>query len=121
MSESEHEKRNWSMYVRDMIEFSEKVLSYTAGLSQDAFTSDSLTYDASLRNIELIGEAATHIPAQVRHAYSDIPWREVIGARNRVAHGSLDIDNDVVWDIIQADIPDLLPKLRRMLEPTATE
>ena len=72
MSDAKEQPREWRFYVQDMIEFSEKVLAYTENLDQDAFIADTLTYDATLRNLELIGEAATHIPAEVREAYPDI-------------------------------------------------
>ena len=70
MSDAKEKSREWRFYVQDMIEFSEKVLAYTKNLDQDAFIADILTYDATLRNLELIGEAATHIPAEVREAHS---------------------------------------------------
>ncbi len=109
--------REWRFYVQDMIEFAEAVLSYTEGLSQQGFIADRRTYDAAMRNIELMGEAASHIPGVVRDMSPEIEWRTIIGTRNRLAHAYLGIDDDVVWDIVQTDIPDLLPKLRRLLEP----
>ena len=115
MCKGEHEGRNWRLYVQDMCEFSEKVLNYTEGLDLDAFIADSLTYDATLRNIELIGEAATHIPSDVREAHPEIQWRQIIGTRNRVAHAYLGLDDDVIWDIICTDIPGILPALRNLL------
>ena len=108
--------QNWRIYVQDMIEFGERVETYTAGLDQDAFIADTRTYDAVLRNIELIGEAATHIPGSLRETNPEIEWRKIIGARNRVAHAYAGIDDDVIWDIIRTDVPNLLPKLRRMVE-----
>ena len=95
-----------------MIEFGEWVLSYTEGLYQATFVADRRTYDATLRNIQLIGEAATRIPGCVREAHPEIPWRSVICTRNQVANGYLGIDDDVIWDIIQSDVPNLLSKLR---------
>ena len=121
MCDSEHEGREWYFYIQDMVEFGEKALTYTDGLDQDSFTNDALTYDATLRNIELIGEAATHIPVWVREANPDIPWRDIIGVRNRVAHGYLHISDSVIWSIIQDAIPDLLPKLRRLLDSVGQE
>ena len=115
MSDANHEARGWRFYVQDMIEFSEKVLSYTKGLDQATFIADDLTYDATLRNLELVGEAATHIPRAVRDAHPEIEWREIIATRNRVAHGYMGMDEDVIWDIIQTDIPNLLPALRGLL------
>ncbi len=108
--------QNWRVYVQDMIDFGERVVTYTAGMDQDAFITDSRTYDAVLRNIELIGEAATHVPAPVQERNPEIEWRKIIAARNRVAHGYMGVDNDVIWDIIRTDVPDLLPKLRCMLD-----
>ena len=64
MCDAEHEGREWRFYVQDMLAFGEKVLSFTNGMDEEAFTSDALTYDATLRNIQLIGEAATHVPSR---------------------------------------------------------
>ncbi len=116
MCEAELERRDWRLYIGDMCEFSERVLTYTEDLDLDAFLDDSLVYDATLRNIELIGEAATHIPSEVREAHPEIQWRQIIGTRNQVAHAYLGLDDDVLWDIICNDIPNLLPALRTLLE-----
>ncbi len=116
MCDSEHEGREWHFYIQDMLEFGERALSYTDGLEQDGFTDDARTYDATLRNIELIGEAATHIPETVRNSNADIPWRDIIGVRNRLAHGYLHISDSVIWSIIQDAIPEILPKLRQLLD-----
>jgi uncharacterized protein with HEPN domain len=63
-----------------------------------------------VRNLELIGEAATHIPDEVRQN----TWRMIIATRNRLIHGYLGIDNDTLWSIIQTDIPALLPLLQHL-------
>ena len=116
MSDGEQGKREWRFYVQDMIEFSEKVLAYSNGLDQATFLADGLTYDATLRNLQLIGEAATHIPIEVRKAHPDIPWHAIVGARNRLAHSYLHISDDIIWSIIQDAIPKLLPALRNLLD-----
>ena len=121
MSDIHEEERSWRLYIQDMIDFGEKVLSYTDGLDQEAFTAETLVYDATLRNLELIGEAATHIPSEVREAHPEIQWRDIIGTRNRLAHSYLGIDNDVIWDIIQTDVPNLLPALRNLLNTTSED
>ena len=81
------------------------------GLDQAGFVSSGLNYDATVRNLELIGEAATHIPEEIRQANPQIPWRIIIATRNRLIHGYLGIDNDTLWSIIRGDIPSLLPQL----------
>jgi len=75
---------------------------------------DEQIYDATLRNLELIGEAATHIPDEVRTAHPEIPWRLIIATRNRLIHGYLGIDDDTVWSIIQDNMPELLPLLKTL-------
>ena len=68
MSRRSETSREWLFYLDDMIQFAEKVLTYTGGMDQDRFSDDSLTYDATLRNLELIGESATHVPQEMREA-----------------------------------------------------
>jgi uncharacterized protein with HEPN domain len=88
------------------------------GLDQPGFEANGLTYDATLRNLELIGEAAMHIPAAVREGAPHIPWRQIVATRNRLIHGYLGIDNDTLWSIVQTDIPALLPQLLQLREKT---
>lgn len=109
MSDATH--REWRFYLDDMIGFAEKVIVYTDGLDQMAFIASTLTYDATVRNLELIGEAATHVPDEVRRANSHIPWRLIIATRNRLIHGYLGIDNDTLWSIIRDEIPALQSQL----------
>jgi uncharacterized protein with HEPN domain len=104
-------EREWRFYVDDMIELAERVLVYTQGLDQAGLVADRLRYDATIRNLELIGEAATHVPEEVRAENPDIPWRLVIATRNRLIHGYLGIDNDTLWSIVCKDVPALLPSL----------
>ena len=116
---SELVAREWRFYLDDMVGFAEKVIAYTDGFEQEDFISSGLNYDATIRNIELIREAATHIPESVRAANPDLPWRLIIATRNRLIHGYLGIDNDTLWSIIQGDIPALLPQLRQLRERSA--
>ena len=106
--------REWRFYLDDMIEFAELVLEYTEGYSQEQFEQDRRTYDATLRNMELIGEAATHIPDKIREQAQSIPWRQLIATRNRIIHAYLGLDNDILWSIVQTDIPQLLNDLRQL-------
>ena len=116
MSDSRERERTWRFYVQDMLDFAEAVLGYTSGLDATSFVADRRTYDATLRNIQLIGEAATHVPDDIREAYPSIPWHAIIGTRNRLAHSYLHISDGVIWSIIQDAIPSLLPQLRKLLE-----
>jgi len=115
---SDKETREWRFYIGDMERFSQNVLDYTEDLDQAAFVTDRLTYDATLRNLELIGEAATHVPDRIRQTFPEIPWRLIIATRNRLIHAYLGIDDDTVWSIIQDDIPALLKGLEQIIEKT---
>lgn len=104
--------REWRFYLDDMIGFCERVLTFTGGVSQTEFVGDIMRFDATVRNIELVGESATHIPEQVRQSSSAILWRMVIATRNQLIHGYLGIDNDTLWSIVETDIPKLLASRR---------
>ena len=121
MSDTGESPREWRFYITDMIEFGEKVQAYTAGLDRAGFVASGMTYDATMRNLELIGEAATHIPEAVRDAHPEIPWRAIIGARNRLAHSYLEIDDSIVWSMVEDAVPALLPALRKLLDTTDGE
>ncbi|ETW96521.1 MAG: hypothetical protein ETSY1_26305 [Candidatus Entotheonella factor] len=109
MSEPE---RAWQFYIDDMISFAERVLKYTQGLDKTGFESNTMIFDATVRNLELIGEAATHIPEIVRQMHPAIPWRQLVATRNRLIHGYLGIDNDTLWSIIRDDVPMLVTSLK---------
>lgn len=98
-----------------MLQFCATALDYTHGLDQAGFLADRMRYDATLRNIELIGEAATHVPAALRVLAPGIPWREVVGTRNRLAHAYLGIDVDTIWDIVSGELPLLREELKALL------
>lgn len=119
MSEATPE-REWRFYLDDMIRFCEKVDIFICGLDQLAFVSDGMRFDATIRNIELIGEAATHVPDAVRLASPFIPWRMIIATRNQLIHGYLGIDNDTLWSIVKTDIPALWTALNQLKATLST-
>ena len=107
-------EREWRFYVGDMIGFCEKVLAFTQGLQQAQFVAEAMRFDATVRNLELIGEAASHIPQDVRNAHPAIPWRMLMATRNQLIHGYLGLDNDILWSIVQTDVPVLLRQLHTL-------
>lgn len=109
-------ERDESMYVEDMLEFCKKALAYAEPLTETTLTVDAMRYDAILRNIELIGEAASRPRPAERALAPAVPWREIVGTRNRVAHGYLGISATTVWDILTVELPALQPLLLELLE-----
>ncbi len=115
MSEKLSTDREWNCYLKDMIKRCEKVLAYTDELDKEALLANEITYEATLLNIQLIGEAANNIPLDVQEAHPEIPWHAIIGTRNRLAHAYLNINNSVIWSIIEEALPSLLPQLQNLL------
>lgn len=107
--------REWHFHVEDIIASCDKVLLYTRGLERTTFAADPMRYDATLRNLELIGEAATRLPETVRESAPDVPWRLIVAVRNRLIHGYLGIDDDTVWSIVTDDVVPLRAALARLL------
>ena len=120
-SMSEQRSRDWLFYIDDMIGFAEKVIKYTSGLEESEFTERGLVYDGVLRNLELIGEAATHIPREVRERYAEIPWRLIIATRNQLIHGYLGVDDETLWSIVKGNVVTLLPLLITLQDEEGNE
>ena len=107
-------ERSWQLCIDDMREFTHRVMLYTDGFDQERFVASGLNYDATLRNLELIGEAANQIPEAIRATMPQIQWRQMIAVRNRVADGYLGLDNDTLWSIICTDVPALIVELEKL-------
>ena len=109
------EDRPWAFYIRDMLDACARVVEFTEGMDQTAFLADVRTYHATLHNLQLIGEAATHLPETVRDSHPAIPWRNVIGARHRIIHGYLGLDDSLIWIMVSRSVPDLIPQLHALI------
>ena len=108
--------RDYRLYLDDMLIALEKVLRFTQGVDLARFVDDERTFDAVVRNLEIIGEAAKHIPAEVQARNPDVEWRSIAGLRDIVAHEYFGIDEDILWDIIMHQVPALLTQVRQILK-----
>lgn len=107
--------RDHRLYFDDILEASKRIDAYTEGLSIAKFKNTTLVVDAVVRNLEIIGEAIKHIPAQTREKHPEIEWKKIAGLRDILAHEYFGIDLDVVWDIIKNKLPNLRKQVRRLL------
>ena len=107
-------KRSARVLVDDMWEAMERVEQYTAKMSQEAFLRDLRTSDAVVRNLEIIGEAANQLPADFKQQHADVEWIKIVGLRHRIVHDYFDIDLQLVWQILQKDLPAFKAKLQRL-------
>lgn len=85
-----------------------KIARFTNGMDHIAFVANELTRDAVLRNLEVIGEAAKHIPPDIRAKVIGLDWRRVIGFRDVVAHAYFGIDEAILWNIVSVKVPELI-------------
>ncbi|MCX7925372.1 MAG: DUF86 domain-containing protein [Fimbriimonadales bacterium] len=108
-------ERHWRLFVHDMLDCIGKIYQYVQGLSYDEFAQDSKTLDAVFRNLEVIGEAARRIPDEVQEQFPEVPWAQIIALRNRLAHGYFAIDEAIIWNIVQNDLPELETRLKTIL------
>jgi uncharacterized protein with HEPN domain len=113
-------RRDVRLFLRDMLEAITKIERYTAGLDFAAFEANDMVVDAVVRNLEIIGEAARHIPEHLRRQSAAVNWQRVVGFRNIVIHAYFDVDLEIVWVIATQQLPALrqaLEALRSDLEP----
>ena len=108
--------RNWKIRIADILDCIVKIQRYTNGYTFDDFQDDDKTIDSVLRNLEIIGEAARHVPAEVRAQHSDLPWVEMLTMRNIVIHEYHGVNLRIIWQTVKEDLPPLLPRLKRILE-----
>jgi uncharacterized protein with HEPN domain len=96
-----------SLYLGDIVEASDRVASYIEGLTFEAFVADNRTVDAVVRNLEIVGEAAKKVPSSMRSRAEQVPWREMAGLRDVVAHAYFGIDHNIIWDVASNHLPQL--------------
>jgi len=107
--------RSGRLFLQDMLECAQKVVRYTAHLTREQFFSSELEYDATLRNLEILGEAAKKVPDELKQQYPSIDWRGIAGLRDVLAHAYFALDEDTLWDIITRKVPELVPLLEEAL------
>lgn len=103
--------RKWNLRVTDILGSIERIFEYTQYMDFEKFKSDKKTIDAVVRNFEIIGEAASHIPEEISQAHPEIPWRDMRDMRNILAHEYFGVNENIVWTTIQDDLPLLVPLL----------
>lgn len=107
-------KRNINLYLEDINTSIERIENYVKGLSFDKFSHDPKTIDAVVRNLEVIGEAAKNIPKEIQIKHPEIPWKPIMGTRDKVIHEYFGIDLEILWKTLQEDIPQLKAQIAKI-------
>lgn len=105
-----NDKERW----QDILESIEKIEKYLQK-GKDKFYSDELIQTYIIHHLLIIGEAANHVSENVRKQYNNVPWVGTIDVRNIIAHEYFRVDLDIIWNIVQKNLPDLKRKIREIL------
>jgi uncharacterized protein with HEPN domain len=108
--------RDWRFRVEDIIHAAQRALQFVGEMDAAALKLDERTSAAVLHQVFIIGEASARLPDEIRALAPDVPWAEIIGMRNIIAHGYFDVDVEMVWKTVRFDLPPLLAEMRQMLE-----
>lgn len=99
--------RDWTFYLEDIQDACEKIQRYTSGMSFEEFRDDEKTYDAVVRNLEIVGEAAKNLPDAVRAMMPEVEWGKSVGLRNIIAHAYFGVNDRILWDVVENKISGL--------------
>jgi uncharacterized protein with HEPN domain len=109
-------KDDW-VYVGHMLDMSLQARDILSEKDRTAFDQEIVLRLALTHLIQVIGEAAQQVSQEFQALHPQVPWREIIGMRHRIVHDYLNVDEDVVWEVVQQDLPRLVTILENMIPP----
>ncbi|MGB8215564.1 MAG: DUF86 domain-containing protein [Anaerolineales bacterium] len=107
--------RDWRERIRDILGAIAEIQKFTRGMDYETFRVDDRSIRAIEMNFIIIGESANQIPAEVEEKYPKIPWSLMRAMRNRIVHVYFQVDEKLLWDTVQNDLPPLIPMLEKLL------
>jgi len=108
------EKKDPGIYLQDILSSIAKIKEFTASMDKQKFSSNALVLDAVIRNIEIIGEAASKLPSDFRKTHKEMEWEDIVGMRNKLIHAYSDVDAAIVWDVVEHDLSALEEKIMKI-------
>ena len=107
-------ERGDSVFVMHILDSINAVEDFSKNLSREDLELDRLRQSAIVREIEVIGEASKNISAEFKDKYNEVPWKEIIGTRDKITHHYFGLNLDVIWEIVKENLPDLKKKLKKI-------
>ena len=103
------------LYLEDLETSFRKIVHYTTGMTRQDFLRDEMTYDAVIRNLEIIGAAAKNIPEEIQQRFAQVQWRELAALGSIVARDYFDMKDDILWDLVENKMPEYLKLITRVM------
>ena len=100
-----------------MLDAAREAVAFSRARTRGDLNNDRQLVLALVKDVEIVGEAATQVTKPTRQQLPDIPWEQIVGMRNRLVHAYFDINLDIVWKTIQGDLPELIILLERAIPP----
>lgn len=104
-------------YLLDVLHEARTALEFTKGKIYADFEQDTKLQYAIIRAVEIMGEAASRVSTDFRESHPELPWREMIGMRNKMIHDYEEISLPVVWEVVERDIPELIHLIEPLIPP----
>jgi uncharacterized protein with HEPN domain len=111
---SRHES---TVRLRHMLDHAREAVAIAKGKTRGDLHSDRILNLALVRLLEIVGEAASRTPLDERAQHARIPWAQIVGLRNRLIHGYDSVDFDILWQIVNQDLPSLIVALEQIVPP----
>ncbi len=108
--------RKPSVIIKEILTCIDHIHTYTADITFETFTQNFMAVEACLYNIQIIGEAVSHLPDMIKDKETQIPWSLIKGMRNRLIHEYFGTDLPVVWHVIKNELPSFKNELERIQE-----
>lgn len=109
-------KRRFDLYFKDILKSIDRIKEYTSRLSFEEFTKDNIKVDAVMRNLEIIGEAVTQLPKEIKEKYNNVPWKDIQDFRIVVAHRYWKVNQERIWDIVKNKLDTLEQQIKGILK-----
>jgi len=109
-------ERDPRLYCDDILDSGNAILEFVEGLSFDDFCNDRKTYSAVIREFEIVGEAVGKLPESFRQRRPDVEWQDIKDFRNLLSHEYFGVDLEIVWNVIEDDLPVLMDAVKKILE-----
>lgn len=107
--------RDWTFFLEDILEAANKILRYTDRMTLEDFCHNELVFDAVVRNLEIIGEAAKQLPREVQERMPNVEWSKAAAFRDVIAHGYFGLNVHIIWDVAQNKVPAISKSVEKLL------